>query len=85
MSYNCTKMFGHVWIGVIRAPTVYIQYIYAHIPLIHTLLCSNSLLMLSKLLKISSLCSSLLALLINLQMISLSVSKFCQELRVSLR
>ena len=52
---------------------------------IQTLLCSSSVFRLSRLLKISSLCSSLFVLLINLQTVSLSASKFCQELRVSLR
>lgn len=51
---------------------------------IHTLLRSSSVLRLSKLLKIRSLCSSLLVLLTNLQTICLSASKFCQELRVAL-
>lgn len=51
----------------------------------HTLLCSSSVLRLSRLLKISSLCSSLLVLLMNLQTVSRSVSKFCQELRVAYR
>ncbi len=56
-----------------------------HPQCIRTLLCCSSVFRLSRLLKMSSLCSSLLVLLINLKTVSLSASKFCQELRVALR
>lgn len=61
------------------------MHIHTHLLYIHTLFCSSSVFRLSRLLKIRSLCSSLLALLINLQTASLSASNFCQELRVALR
>lgn len=67
-----------------RAHTI-CMYTHTHVLYIHTLLCSSSVFRLSRLLKISSLCSSLLVLLINLQTVSRSASKFCQELRVALR